>query len=508
MPISHHLQISPVLDRIVTMKPGRILDVGCGLGIYGALSRIYLEGLNLYDREGLTWNRKENWKFEIDCIEGFDRYITDLHRAVYNGIMIGEATEVLSGLRDGSYDLVIAIDIVEHIEKQSGMNFIGQLKRVGKTVMITTPSEFLEQVVPENPLEDHRSLWSKAELESLGFSVVNEGSFLIGIFPSGTLQQRTAGAEVPSVRLYREGDEAGIVRLFGEVFGREMSTEEWRWKYRDSYPRKVYSSVAVDDRMGIVGHYGAVCMHMVNDGVDMHGLAICDVALHPKFRGRGLLKALADPVPREAVKDGIRLGYGFPNRRSLLKPAISLGIYEKVEDVTEGKKTARFHNTPGRYLYRLVPLDYSDERIDVLWESCSRRIGLAVVRDRRYLTWRYRNHPFLRYELWGMTLRGGERLAGCAVLRRETERMLLVDFLCPREALNPLLAKIDNYASSVGASSLMLWVPPFMGSILAGFGFKTGPAGTAVPRTTMKGTMTRDEIAGRFFYTMGDTDFL
>ncbi|MGE5238952.1 MAG: GNAT family N-acetyltransferase [Chloroflexota bacterium] len=508
VPISHHLQISPVLDRILRLQPARILDVGCGLGIYGALSRVYLEGLNLYDRERLTWNRKENWKFTIDCVEGFDRYITDLHRAVYNDVMIGEAPEVLSNLGDGAYDLVLAIDIIEHLEKQIGMNFIDQLKRVGKAVMVTTPSEFLEQVVPENPLEDHRSLWSRGELESLGFAVHGEGPFLLGIFPSGALQQEMRDAEGVSVRLYREGDECGIVSLFGQVFGREMSLEEWRWKYRMSYPEKVYSAVAVDDRKGIVGHYGAVCMSMVNDGIDTRGLTICDVAIHPKFRGRGLLKTLADPVPREAVKDGIRLGYGFPNRWSLLKPAISLGIYEKVEDVIEGTRATKFHNTPVRYLYRVFPLDYTDARIDLLWESCRRRIGLAVVRDRRYLAWRYRDHPSLRSELWGMTLRAGSRLAGLAVLRREGDRMLLVDFLCPREALKSLLTKIDNYARSVGASSLILWVPPFMKNAIAECGFETRQAETAVPRTTLEGTMTRDEIAGRFFYTMGDTDFL
>jgi len=184
MPISTYLQISKILDVVVKLNPASILDVGCGLGIYGALSRIYLEGDNLYDRANLTFNKKENYRVKIDCIEGFDKYITDLHRYVYNEIFISEVKESLQKFKERSYDLVMAIDILEHFEKDYGIEFIRQLRRIGKDVIIATPTDPAEQVVPENPLENHRSCWTKKELESFGFSILNENTYILGLFPS------------------------------------------------------------------------------------------------------------------------------------------------------------------------------------------------------------------------------------------------------------------------------------------------------------------------------------
>jgi len=310
MPVSDYRQISQILDETVRLKPRSILDVGCGLGIYGALCRVYLEGDNLYDRKNLTFNRKENWKIKIDCIEGFERYITDLHRAVYNEIFIDDALKVLNSFNDKAYELILAIDILEHFQKEDGIGFIKELKRVGRNVIIATPAEPEKQVVPENPLEDHRSCWSREELQSSGFDIIKETPSLIGIYSFKDLQPFSSGYQkgqgtpgMPprsgdvTVRLYQDGDEHGIVRLFREVFGREMTLDEWRWKYRGRGNRKVYSSVGVTDSGEIVAHYGGMPHRMTYHNREVYGLAIGDVIVHPKFRGFKLFKKAAEMVP-------------------------------------------------------------------------------------------------------------------------------------------------------------------------------------------------------------------
>jgi hypothetical protein len=318
-------------------------------------------------------------------------------------------------------------------------------------------------------------------------------------------------AEVPDsieIRLYRPGDEVGITRLFKEVFGREMSIEEWRWKYVRNSSRKVYSSVAVHKDMGIVGHYGGICFPLVYKGRPAHGLAICDVMIHPRFRGIKTLRRLSYLVPHEAVKDGIIMGYGFPNKSTLLKPALSLGIYEHVEDVVEGNKETNSYNDSIRFMFKFFPIDYSDIRIDQLWEACKTNLSLAVVRNRDYLKWRYQRHPFFQYELWGLKTRLGHKLRGFTVLRREAERMLVIDFLCMSDMMEPLFHKIENFSFVCGKKNLTLWFPGYLQDILTGLGFSIKPSGTCIPRTTHESTLTKDEMAGVFFYTMGDTDFL
>jgi hypothetical protein len=48
--------------------------------------------------------------------------------------------------------------------------------------------------------------------------------------------------------------------------------------------------------------------------------------------------------------------------------------------------------------------------------------------------------------------------------------------------------------------------------MLAGYfrgkGYSTNPAGTSIPLTTHAKTFRKEQIINRFFYTMGDTDFL
>lgn len=507
MPISDYSQISPILSQIVALNPKSILDVGCGLGIYGALCRVYLEGENLYDRANVTWNKKENWKTRIDCIEGFQKYITDLHKLVYNEIFISDAIKTVESFSDNAYDLVLAIDIIEHFKKEEGISFIKTLQRIGKNVIIATPSRFVDQVVIENPLEDHLSFWQKEELQSLKFDILKDDTSLIGLYRDFEIHPPSTLSRDFTIRLYKDGDEHGIIKLFKEVFGREMSLEEWRWKYFGEDNEKFYSSVAVSEAGDIIAHYGGMVRRMVFNGREIKVLSIGDVMVHTKFRGTKLFKKVAKTTPEEAYKDGFIFGYGFPNHRAMLLPE-KLGIYEKVEDVYESVKDAQFASNHLRFIYKLFPLSYDDERIDTLWEALKDSIKMSLIRDRKYLRWRYKKHPFFGYELWGLKKRWQQKLAGFAVLRRDGENLLIIDFLCPLGQLAVLFKKIENYAASSGCKNLKLWHPQCLNERLKQLGFTVSKSETSIPRSTHPEWLKKEDVEGKFFYTMGDTDFM
>jgi hypothetical protein len=310
------------------------------------------------------------------------------------------------------------------------------------------------------------------------------------------------------VRMYQPGDEYGIIKLFEVIFGRLITLKEWDWKYKGQGNEKVYSSVLIDEKSGIVGHYGGIPFKMTFLGREIRGLSICDAMIHPKFRGIKNLRALASIVPAEAVRDGIPLGYGFPNENTLLLPAEKLGLYEKIEEVLAAGKEPSFHNDIDRYVWKFFSLSFDDPRIDALWSSCVKQMKLSVIRDRRYLAWRYQQHPFFSYELWGLRNRFGNKLKGLAVLRREDEKMMVVDFLYAKHSLPALFKKIENYAFTVKIKAINLWFPPFLQDSFDKLGFEVKSAGITIPRTTYKDTLRKDEIKGNFFYTMGDADFL
>jgi hypothetical protein len=317
------------------------------------------------------------------------------------------------------------------------------------------------------------------------------------------------------VRLYQPGDEIGIARLFQIAFEKELTIPHWRWKYQGQGNPRTYAAVAVDDREGIVAHYGGVPLRMIRRGRPIKGLAICDIMVHPRFRGiflkGGLFQRVAEAIPSAAVQEGFVMGYGFPQIRAV-KIGEAQGFYERIEEAVEAQRPVRFHQGPTRYRYKLFPMDWLDARIDALWDRVGTTLELAVARDRRYLFWRFKRHPHYTYQLWGLRRRWSRRLAGWAVVRDmpacrqgRGETLYVMDLLFEESPL-PLLDKLDNMAAAAGKPSLTLWLPPRYHGVLEARGFTLKPTGIVIPRTTHPGTLPKEEMQGKFYYTLGDFD--
>ncbi len=183
MPFSQNSQLTPILGFVESLRPGSVLDVGAGMGKYGFLLRTSLEAENLFEIAGdRGWQRpKSGWRVVIDGIEGFAAYLTPVHEWAYNRVYVADARKVLPTLPDRGYALVLAIDILEHFDADEGVRVLEEIKRIaGRCAIVSTPKEFVAQEVAANPLENHRSLWTREQLAAQGFSHVlpNEESWI------------------------------------------------------------------------------------------------------------------------------------------------------------------------------------------------------------------------------------------------------------------------------------------------------------------------------------------
>lgn len=172
MPFSQSSQVSTILDFALALDPASVLDVGTGMGQYGFLLRTNLENEHLFDIRGAHAKQRDRseWKYRIDGIEGYDGYLTPVHAYAYQEVMIGNALEVLPRIADRSYELVIAIDILEHLTTEDGARFLDHCVRIAsKAVLVSTPKEFHAQEIAANPYENHRSVWSEVALREAGF---------------------------------------------------------------------------------------------------------------------------------------------------------------------------------------------------------------------------------------------------------------------------------------------------------------------------------------------------
>ena len=160
MPTSHPRQINELIELVRRLDPGRILDVGCGLGKFGFLAREYLE----------VWGGEKpygQWQRTIDAIEGFPDYITPVHGFVYDKVMVGDALEILAGL-DRTYDVVLLIDVLEHFERADGVALLHRCAGLARHTVVSTPKDIgVQEEVFENPLEAHRSQWRYRDFDGL-----------------------------------------------------------------------------------------------------------------------------------------------------------------------------------------------------------------------------------------------------------------------------------------------------------------------------------------------------
>lgn len=156
MPTSHPFQLNEIVNLTTILKPSKVMEIGIGFGKYGLLLREYLE----------IWGEGEiykNWLRKIDGIEIFESYIMDHHKVIYDEIYIGNALDIMPE-RD-SYDLILLIDVLEHIEYASAVNLLNICKHKAKHVIVSTPKDIGHQGAGyDNIYESHLSQWNRKSL--------------------------------------------------------------------------------------------------------------------------------------------------------------------------------------------------------------------------------------------------------------------------------------------------------------------------------------------------------
>ncbi len=156
MPTSHPEAISPILNLIMQAAPKSVLDVGVGFGKNGLLCREYLD---------IWYGRvlKESWQTQIDGLEVFPKYDNPNWHYCYNNIIVGNIVDNLERL--GQYDLVLLIDVIEHLTKDDG---IAVLEAIQGAYIVSTPRRFYQANVGtlENTYKLHVSRWYPSEFDN------------------------------------------------------------------------------------------------------------------------------------------------------------------------------------------------------------------------------------------------------------------------------------------------------------------------------------------------------
>ncbi|MCK8517528.1 methyltransferase domain-containing protein [Methanoculleus sp. 7T] len=166
MPSSRFEHISDVISVISNLKPKTFLDVGCGFGRWGFLTREFCDIFQgRYD--------KTSWETHIDAVEVFENYIMPHHEFIYDNVYIAKIEDYIPKM--SRYDIIFAGDVIEHIEKNDANKVINNLReKCDKALMIALPldDKWPQGEVFDNPNEIHKSVWTERDLKKLGASFV------------------------------------------------------------------------------------------------------------------------------------------------------------------------------------------------------------------------------------------------------------------------------------------------------------------------------------------------
>jgi predicted Zn-dependent protease len=161
MPVSTPIHLPHCLSLIVGLQPRSVLDIGLGFGTWGFLCRTHLDVF-----PGRV--QPKDWITRIDGVELFEPYIQAHQRALYNTIHIADVREAARNI--GHYDLIIAGDVIEHLDKDDAEEVLDLLyAKADRALMVNIPigAEGWEHGENHgNPGELHRSAWSVLDFQA------------------------------------------------------------------------------------------------------------------------------------------------------------------------------------------------------------------------------------------------------------------------------------------------------------------------------------------------------
>jgi len=120
-----------------------VLDLGCGRSspLLRFKGRVRIVGIDVIGR-----------------VDGYDEYVK------------GDVLKAREFFGEKSFDMVCALDLIEHLEKEDGYKLIETMERIArKVIVVMTPNGFVPQ--QGGYYDRHRSGWVKEEFKSLGFEV-------------------------------------------------------------------------------------------------------------------------------------------------------------------------------------------------------------------------------------------------------------------------------------------------------------------------------------------------
>lgn len=253
----------------------------------------------------------------------------------------------------------------------------------------------------------------------------------------------------------KDGDEKGIRELFKICFGREMSSDDWRWKYKNSYLGT--ASVVAEYNGKIIGHYGGIKTSFYYKDEIFEAFQGCDAMTHPEYRGQGVIVKTALFFYR--LNSNVHFMFGFPSESHAIISAKWLGWenYKFIIEMT--KKPVKCKKFFNRWKIETGWDKISALEINSMWEKTKNSRFFSLIKKSDYIFWRYRDNPYKEYKL--ILFRGyfTGKLKAYAVVLEQGDELRVLDLIAPGSLkINMVMNFLEQKASAKGLKTVRIWI--------------------------------------------------
>jgi GNAT superfamily N-acetyltransferase len=272
--------------------------------------------------------------------------------------------------------------------------------------------------------------------------------------------------------------QSALIRLFHESYPQDGvlgNPAYLHWEYDLNPAGEVIASTGMKTAEAI-GHYAVIPLRYQIQSSEMLGSLSVNTATHPAYRGRGAFMILAEDVFKQCRDRHVALTLGFPNPNShkgfikhldfkeigqlplwirplrmdrlvqaradregfLVKSMLRMAsgcwpMVSGVLDLIAGK--------PDLPITRIKTIDSSFDR---LWKRVQTQYKNILVRDQRYLEWRFLQNPARQYQIFVCT-QGPEDISGYLIAHEvQIEGIrcgMIVDLLTEKSSYGRKVAK-------------------------------------------------------------------
>ncbi len=325
------------------------------------------------------------------------------------------------------------------------------------------------------------------------------------------------------LRPYRPGDEEGILALFRRAYGKEYSMARWRWKFCQN-PAGWQIILALTEAGEVVGQFAGLPVRAANNGrpylLSQAVESMVDPCHRRGLKNPGLQVKLVRRFFEEYMgPDTGAMLYGFPIpvfRRLLVGTGLGT-VLHRVMELKRGLIGWHWNlrGRPASLRYHVRQVSRFPSGVDELWQRCQAELPLAIIRDARYLNWRYGDCPDVAYVKLLATDWWNGRVVGVAVLRFGWEGWpvaLLVDWLVPgqpRELAEAMLLHCHACAADSGQVRIKAWFPTYSPQfqLLKASGYRPTPIDHVLMVKSFHSELSSDWLQDHWYYTMGDSDY-